>query len=184
MIVIPYMIGDVVVAANAVILPKLQLVNSRIVGLNYQYGPFLEVCETIMQATKNDTTSAKKYPLVCLVLPITENSTAGVVGIDQNTPITLIIATYSNNTDKSAARYAKNFVPILYPIVDEILEQFDNDGRFLFEITPMINHTKTDYPYWGGAPDAKDAQKANPFGDWCDAIELKINLKILTPNCN
>jgi len=183
MIVIPYMIGDVVAKANTVLLPKLQAAKPNIVGINYQYGPFLEVCATIMQNTKNDGTSAKKYPLVCLVLPITENSDGKVVGIDQNTPITLIIATISNPTDKSAARYAKNFIPILYPIVDEILEQFDNDSRFLFESKDLINHTKTDYPYWGGAPDAKDAQKANPFGDWCDAIELKINLKINTSNC-
>jgi len=182
MIVIPYMIGDVVGKASAVLLPALQVVNPKIVGINYQYGPFLEVCETIMQMTKSDATEVKKYPLVCLVFPFTENSDGKVVGIDQNTPIRLIVATYSNNTDKTATRYAKNFIPILYPIVDELLEQFDNDPRFLFESKDLINHTKTDYPFYGGQTDA-DLQKANMFGDYCDAIELKINLKINTSNC-
>jgi hypothetical protein len=182
MIVVPYMIGDVVAKANTALLAQLQVDDPTITGINYQYGPLLEITTTLTQMSKNDATSEQKYPLVCLVFPIVENHDGKVVGIDQNTPIRLIIARWSNATDKTADRYAKNFIPILYPIYEELLEQLDNDPRFLFQSADLLTHIKTDYPFYGGETTA-DLQKANIFNDFVDAIELKINLKINTSNC-
>lgn len=176
------MIRDVVAATNTALLPTLKIADPNIIGINYQFGPFLEIRTTLAGWTKVDVTSQQKYPLVALVYPFTETHSGKDPGIDSTTQVRLIIARISNPTDKTATRYEKNFVPILLPIYEELLNQFDSDGRFNVTSPETMDFKKTDYPFYGGET-TEDLQKANQFLDFVDAVELKINLTILTPNC-
>lgn len=182
MIVIPYMIRDVVASANTALLSQLKIADPNIVGINYQFGPFLEIRTTLAGWTKVDVTAQQKYPLVALVYPFTETHSGTDPGIDSTTQIRLIIARISNPTDKTEVRYIKNFVPILLPITYGLLDAFDSDGRFNVTSPETMDFKKTDYPFYGGETE-QDLQKANQFLDFVDAVELKINLTILTPNC-
>lgn len=161
-------IGDCVAEANTVLLAKLQAVDPTIVGINYQYGPPLEINETLMQMSKADTTQPKKYPLVALYMPIDEGSL--VAGGDTQVPVRLIVARWSNKTDKASQRMAKNFKPILYPICYELLNQFALDTRIVSNGADTFGESKKIWPYWD------DNTGKNPLIDWLDVIELNIKL--------
>lgn len=171
-------IGDVVTRVNTKLLTQLQAYDPKIVAINYQYGEYKEVFNTLVQQGKADG-GAKKYPLVWLWMPITLDS-GDRVGIADVSPLRIIIARWGNNTDKTAARYANNFKPVLYPIYLELLNQLYLDPRIIAD-AKGIPHRHIDWPYWGGDSPPEDA---NPFSDYVDAIEIKdLKINLLLKNC-
>lgn len=168
-------IGDIVAKTNAVVLPSLQAYDPVITGINYQYDQPLKMQETMVQLTK---VGAPKYPLFGLLLPIKEHHG---IGVDDLSPLRIIIARWSNPTDKTNTRMDNNFKPVLYPIYLEFLNQLDLDKRILSRAADLIDHYKTDWPYWGGI---NPTEATNPFSDWVDIIEIEnLNLRINTKNC-
>lgn len=178
-IYIPDIIGENVVRVQAKLLAQFQAIDPTIVGINYQYGPYKEVFDNIVQMTKSNVTSVKKYPLVWLVMPTFERMSS----LDMYTvsPIRMIIARWGNKTDKTPTRYEKNFKPFLYPIYLELLNQFYLDKRIMSRQPTDFSHTKIDWPYWGGDQPTTDE---NLLSDYVDAIEIKnLELKINLKNC-
>lgn len=178
-IYIPDIIGQNVVRVQNKLLTGFQAIDPTIVGINYQVGPYKEVFNNIVQMTKSNVTSAKKYPLVWLVLPVYER----MRDLDVYTvaPLRIIIARWGNKTDKTPTRYDKNFRPFLYPIYLELLHQFYLDKRTIARTPTDFNHTKVDWPYWGGDQPTTDE---NLLSDYVDAIEIKdLELKINLKNC-
>jgi len=165
-------VGEIVTKAGVVLLPELQAVDPKIVGLNYQYGGFKEVVTTLTQLTQ---VNAPKYPLVYLYMPFEENK-GSTVGLDQSSPIRIIIGMWSDPEQKAKERYENNFKRILYPVYLELLNQIFLDKRFATMSPDLIPHKKTDWPYWGGD---SPPEQANPFNDWVDVIEIK-DLNLLT----
>lgn len=177
---IPDIIGENVARVQTKLLAAFQVLDPTIIGINYQYGPYKEVFGNLVQMTKTNDTSVKKYPLVWLVLPLFERmgNEIGVYGVE---PIRIIIARWGNATDKTPTRYEKNFKKFLYPIYMELLNQFSLDKRLLKTDSNGFKHTKIDWPYWGGDNPAPDV---NVLSDFVDAIEIKdLELKIKLSNC-
>lgn len=172
-IVVVDIIGDIVNNVNTAILPKLQIADPTIVGLNYQYGPPLEINATLTQMS--GTGQNNKYPLVALYQPFDEKKS--LTGFDGSDPLRIIIARWSNATDKAADRYRKNFKPILYPIYAEFMYQLGNDKRIQSLGWEKIKHTKRDWPYW-------DDTGKNPLIDYVDIIEISnLELNFILKNC-
>lgn len=171
--------GDIVSKVSAILTPGFKILDPTIQGINYQYGPYKEVFGNLVQLGKVDG-GGKKYPLVWLWLPNDMNH-GDILGYAGISPLRIIIARWSNATDKTPARYANNFKPFLYPIYLELMNQLYLDPRIVSDGHGMIPHKQTDWPYWGGD---SPPEEANPFGDFVDAIEIKgLKINLLLKKC-
>lgn len=168
--------GDIVSKVNTAVIAELQAFDSMITKVNYEYGTYEEITKVLTLMSQQTDLQYQRYPLWALIMSFPEQH-GQQVGIDGLEELNIIIARRSNNTDRTPARYEKNFKPVLYPVYLETLNQIDLDKRFLTQGVSMMPHTKIDYPYYN----ADD--KANAFGDYVDAIQIKIKLKINLKNC-
>jgi hypothetical protein len=158
-------IGEVVAATNAALRAKADswlTVNNK--NINYVYGAENHV----IQALRNIGNNGGKYPMIALMMPVqtVRGNSKGFYG-DTSLP-SIIIATLSDNTSTSAAKYEKNFKPILFPIYYEFLNQLVRHK----EVTNVmganyVRHQLLEYP-------ADVTDKANTiFTDFLDLLELK-----------
>jgi len=169
-------IRDIVAATNSAVINELKSHDPIIEQLNFVPGTPLEIEEVLTLMSQNPNAEYKRYPLFALIMSFPEDR-GRQVGVDGIEDLTLLIARRSNNEDKTPARYCNNFKPVLYPIYLEFLNQLYLDPRTITETPENIPHQKIDYPYY-------DAEKgANAFGDYVDAIQIKIKLKLLLKNC-
>lgn len=174
-IVIVDIIGDIVSRVSAVILADLQTVDPNIENINYQFGPPLEIYETIAEMSQSE--QGKKYPLVALFQPF--NQKKGVAtGMDSKVPLRLIIARWKNKgTLKAADAYETNFKPILYPVYAEFMYQLSIHGAIADTTWQKIPHGYKDWPYW-------DNDGKNPLIDEVDIIEISnLELNFKYNNC-
>lgn len=160
--------GNVVAATSVIVTPKLQLINPDIVGVNYLYGPPLEIIKILTQWTASDTFEPKKYPLVALFQPFDEQN--GPIGFASINDIRFIIAGLTTTDGYTSDRYANMIKPILYPIYDELMNQLYYNSN-VDSVKGQIAHTKRDWPFWD------DGKQANPFNDKLDVLEI-INMKL------
>jgi hypothetical protein len=87
-----------------------------------------------------------------------------------------IIAVGTSDTYSMQDRRDISFLPVLYPIYAEFLNQFGCSAAFGMPSIIKIPHTKIDRPYWGIQSGLGNGSK-NMFSDYIDAIELK-NVKL------
>ena len=167
-------IGDIVAKVNTAIIAKLQIADPTIIAINYMFGPPKEINETLAQMS--GTGQYLKYPLIALYQPFDEDK-GKITGVDGRDPLRIIIARWSNPTDKAADRYNNNFRPILYPIYAELMYQLAADNRIRTTTYEKIPHKKRDWPYW-------DNDGKNPLIDYVDIIEIsQLELNFKLKNC-
>ena len=170
------LIGETVTATNAAVIVELQAYDPMITQVNYQYGSYDEICDTLDKMSQQSDLQYKRYPLFAVIMSFPEQKYQ-TVGYDDLPELNIIIARRSNPTDKTPARYANNFKPVLYPVYLEWLNQLYLSPKFQTEVAHNIPHTKIDYPYY-------DTDKGeNRFNDYVDAIQIKIKLKLLLKKC-
>lgn len=171
---------DIVEKVSDKLTPQLQTYDSLITGVHYEHGHPLEIVETLTQKDKSNTHRFKKYPLVALLQDFPEHNNRN--GFDEIEPVfRVLIIRATKPTFKAAERYDYNFVPVLYPIYEELLKQIDKSPVFLTYGVTTISHTKIDHPYWGR--DGLWGKEGNIFNDWVDCVEIQ-NLKLKTkPTC-
>jgi len=78
----------------------------------------------------------------------------------------IIIATNTQPELSMEQRRDQKFLPILYPIYDEFMNQISKSKAF--GQPANVKHVKVDRPYWKGEGGA-----GNLFTDFIDAIQLK-----------
>lgn len=168
-------LGDIVQKVSDVVTPQLTVYDPTIVGVNYLYGPFKEIVKVLGEW--NGTSFAnKKYPLIALLQPFDEVK-GGRPDLDSVDRVRIIIARQSDPKWLTAYRYEKNFIPVLYPIYDELIKQLAYNKLTASQVN-KIPHTKIDWPYWD------NGQDNNPFNDWLDIIEIKdMKLNIRNTRC-
>lgn len=139
------------------------------VPVRYHYGSSIQILKKLVQLNEGITTK-QRFPLIALFQPFEE--TMGGNGYYTQLKIRkIVIAMLSNLTDDVPDRYNKTFIPVLYPIYYEFLNQISLNGNFIINDSGMIPHTKMDVP---GSPPPKD--NAN-FNEYVDAIEIN-NLEL------
>lgn len=169
------LIGETVAATNTAVIAELKVADPMITQVNYQYGSYDEICDTLDKMTQGDQ-QFMRYPLFAVIMSFPEQKYQ-TIGFDDVPELNIIIARRSDGVDKTPARYTKNFKPVLYPVYLEWLNQLYLSPKFQTEQADNIPHTKIDYPYY-------DTEKGeNRFNDYVDAIQIKIKLKILLKKC-
>lgn len=157
--------------ADIVAATRVQLVANGMTlpYLNYQYGNVKELSQTLMEMSKTQESSVKKFPLVWLVQPFTLDR--GVIGFYAKAEdLRLFIATGSQANYKAAQRMAITFKPILYPIYRELLNQLDLHVATATGGIENIKHEFTDRYWWG----EEDASVLNDVVDCCVISQLEL----------
>lgn len=173
--VVVNIIGDIVARVSENLITQLSALDNTIKNVNYLYGPPKQIIKTL-QGWNGTSKGAFKYPIVALFQPF-EESKATSPGLDAIDNIRIIIGRQSQPEWLTDKRYEVNFIPVLYPIYDELMRQLYLDPR-ISSLAGQIKHSKTDFPYWD------NGQDKNPFGDWLDVIEIKnLKLNIRSKNC-
>jgi len=169
-------IGEVVASVQTELLATLSAYDQNIVGVNYMYGPPLEIINRLTDWTKSNGQDKKKYPLVALFQPFTENYGVNTI---MSTNIRLIIARRNSDPKMNTApqRYDVNFKPVLIPVCDELIKQLGSHESVVSN--GYFDMTRTEWPFWGG----DEQQSANIFNDKVDIIELRINNLTIDLTC-
>lgn len=173
-VVVVDILADVVSKTNAAILTTLRAYDPTIEQINYQYGPPLEIYETL--ATMSNADQAKKYPLIAVFQPFLQTKGA-IAGIDSEVNLRIIIARWRNVTNKAAQSYDTNFRPVLYPVYAEFINQLATHKAIANATWETMKHDYKDWPYW-------DNDGKNPLVDCVDIVELSnLKLNFRSKNC-
>jgi hypothetical protein len=141
----------------------------RYPDLKYHYGTRQEIITTFTEMTESITIKSSMFPAICLIMPFKE-TVKGSGNRDIN--LNLLILTDSKQEFSTPDRYAYNYVPILYPL----LELFIEKAQCHHEILPQNpEYERTDQVSWGRY--GLDENKSQQFNDYIDAIEIE-NLKL------
>lgn len=158
-IIIPQRLG-VVVANTATKLNR---------PVYYYHGHPLEIIETLRQRDEGDNPE-KKYPAICLFQDFIEDI-GKERGIGSAAPSLRILIVNSTSPEyKAAQRYTNNFIPNLYPIYIEFLNQIRVSGFVMIKSGELIPHKKIDRVFWG--KQGLYGVEGNVFNDYLDAIEI------------
>lgn len=153
----------------------------------FDYGYKNEVTRNLTHKDAGITTKDKKYPLIWLVMAFKERYVDDKDYYCELPDISIIIATITRNDSTSAQRIEANFVPRLYPIYTELLNQIAASGYFTVLSPESIPHEKIDRPYWGGEEETARTMtgSANLFNDFIDAIQIRgLNLFVNESVCD
>ena len=145
--------------------------------VKFRHGTWLDILNelTIDSAHPNDAIKNEKYPLVCLIHQFDEKYTSNEV---DDIDVTLVIVCNSTATKTTADRYSDNFLPILYPIYQE-LKQVIADSYHFLGYNSKFSHSKRDLIHAG--QESADGNTAYKLPDVLDGIlmgniKLKVNV--------
>lgn len=183
MIIVKDIVRDIVSQVSTELTATLQEYDPTITGVHYMNGHPVEIVNRLSERDKDNVFKWKKYPLVGLFMDFPETFGRSL-GLEE-VSLHLIIARATNPDLITDQRYEKNFIPVLYPIYEKLMQTFHtftygrNGKPFQTRSESDIVHTKIDRPYWGRETFLKN--EANMFNDYIDAIEirdLKLNINL------
>ena len=142
------------------------------------YSEIKELNQTLQQYNQDPGSFNKKYPLILMQQPVTIGPSKLIQLYGEIPVLVLFIITGSEANLKREERDAKNYVPIVNPILYELQNQFRLSQAFLGYPNQFKSYA-TKYPYWGAA-------QKNVLSDVVDVMQVKfLNLKIQNNlNCN
>lgn len=156
------------------ILPQLQEANSNIQQLSFMWGHPIELKNTLKEMTEARSQKYLKFPVVMLFSDIL-SSPSSVKGAFQDLTLNIVIAMSTLPTYKASQREAKNFIPILRPIYQALIEEIYRSGYFWVQAQRDILGRDIERYFWGAG--STQGNTENFFNDCIDAIEIK-NLKL------
>lgn len=134
----------------------------------YMYGHTMEIANRLQELTQSAAYANQKFPLIILFTDITiDHSTPGFYG---STNLHLLICNITDPKYTAEQRTDANFIPILHPIKNELLNQLSRHLGFSWP--EELNYQETDCYFFGSILSGK-----NVFNDYLDAIELR-NVRI------
>lgn len=171
---------EVVADVSTVLTPQLQLIDNKITGIHYIYGHPQDIVEELTQKSKTEANKFDRYPLIGLFLDIAEEKGDGNSAIESTASLNGFIATQTSPSLKPFQRTRDKFIPILYPIYEELLRQITRHKDIAETVVSQIPHNKYDRYQWGkgGLEYYDNRGTKNIFNDAIDAVEftdLKIN---------
>lgn len=165
---VPKMIEAVVLATEAVILPYLQTVDSKIQQLHFMCAPSDEVIEVLGNMNTIQSQMYLKYPAIILF----EDITVAEGRADANygtTTLNLMICTQTRPQYRSADRETKSFAPLLRPILKEFKKQMHLSDYFANQ-RPDWPCDITERKRWGR--EKLIGEEGKTMGDHIDAITI------------
>lgn len=148
--------------------------------VQFIHGTWLHIRERLTAMDSSKYVKNEKYPLVALIHDFQEKVTAGAKYMDID--VTLLICTTTTGDMYSEDRYTNNYLPILYPIYAELMEQIKRSKSFVGYMKSAPEHTKVDDLHMG--TDSEDGNGGYKLPDKLDGIWIKnLSLTINTETC-
>lgn len=149
---------------------------SPIQQLNFQFGHYNELIETLFQYNQSQEERYNKYPLVWLRTDFRERR-GQEIGTYAEVFLNIVICHATQQTLKSTERLTNVFKPVLYPIYYELLNQLYLHPMTIAYDGSLMSHDKYDRYYWG-------TSKVGKTTDYVDAIEIdNLAIKLNFSNC-
>lgn len=159
-LIVPQEIGKAVAAANI----KIQSVLGR--PINYEFGPTDDIIK-LLQFNKGAVPVVANYPLVAMFCNPMDVMIKKGGGYDMVATIKkIVIATVTNLPDLPTTRINATFVPILYPIYFELLNQIAQLPTVVVQDPNAIVHSRQDI--YGKV----QASQPDGISDYLDIIEI------------
>lgn len=130
----------------------------------YDFGHHQEVQKNLIEKEGNPSKPAK-YPLVWLVTPFKEVSYQNKYA---KCDLHFVIVNDTSQQYTMRERRDLVFLPILYPVLAELLNQVEKSPRFSF--VPPMKYEKMDLQYA-----RVDSSGTNLLNDFVDVIDLKLS---------
>jgi hypothetical protein len=172
-------IGAVVDKVRSLTVAKIQQNETAALGvtgittINYQYGHFKELIQTLAQYDLSNSQRFEKYPLIYLVQDFREQR-GRQPGVYSEVSLNIVICHQTDANYKITDRMNKVFKPVLYPIYYSLIEQLTKSNLTFASSPDMVQHDKYDRSYWGS-----DVIDKNMLNDYVDAIDIQnLQLKI------
>lgn len=161
----PYIIEDVFTGIVAAVSTAL---NTPVYS---HYCEIKELNQTLQQYNQDPLSFDKKFPLILMQQPVTVGPSKLIQLYGEIPVLVLFIITGSDPNLKRKERDAKNYIPIVNPILYELQRQFVLCQAFL-GYANQFKCFATKYPYWGSS-------QKNVLSDVVDVMQVKfLNLKI------
>ena len=134
----------------------------------FMYGRTLEVLQLLTEKDESDDYKFKKYPLIILYHGQQERHGVGVATNYLYSPL-ISIVTDSNREFRTATRYENTLEPVLYPIMQYLIQEIaDNPNFYQSYDEEIVRSIKV----WDGNPaDTKTAGLL--FNDYLDGIDIQ-----------
>ena len=149
------------------------------IGCKYDYGSFKELQKRLIEQSKDKTKQVNKYPLLCLVTPITEtrgNNAKYMAEVSVN----LLLLAETSKDYTTAQRVALIYTPTLYPLFDDLMDEIKNMKYFDTSEFGELEYEYADLFHYS----TSEAKDQNKFAAVLDGIEItNLKLKVLTQNC-
>ena len=152
------------------ILPQLQVSNPNIQQLAFMFGHPLELKNTLKEMTESRTQKYLKFPVVMLFSDLI-SSPSSVRGAFQDVTLNIVIAMSTKPTYKASERTTNNFIPILRPIYQALIEEIYRSGYFWVQSQRQLLGRDIERYFWGAG--SAQGNTENFFNDYIDAIEIK-----------
>lgn len=146
--------------------------------ITFQFGDWEYIADILTTMGKSAITSAKKYPIVCLYSPYSEE----ISGKNRMVNLDLLIAVNTLKDYTNEQREQTSFSEVLRPIYELLIEEIGKDRRIASNYAGTIPHRKTEnYRYGRKGVEGSDGK---PFRDFIDAIEISnLSLTIKDIKC-
>lgn len=128
----------------------------------YIYGHITEVVNRLQKSSEGKDTKIR-YPLIVLFTDVPIKKRVGFYG---EAKLQVVIVNHTDQNYWAPDRLANVFKPILEPIKAEFLNQLSVYEQFTRP--SQLIYTQIRHYFWGS-----QLNKANPFNDRLDAIELR-----------
>lgn len=151
------------------------------INLQFKHGTWLHLLSRLInEQNGRQTIKANMYPLICLIHDFEEkyDADSGLI----TTSLDFIILTPSKIDYTSEQRYIENYIPILYPIYAEFMQQIADYYGFIGHYSEYPEHTKIDALHIGQS--AENGNIAYKLPDILDGIIVKgVSLTIDKAKC-
>lgn len=177
--------GAVVQAVQTEVLVTIQrnevaaIGSTKIQTINYQYGHFRELIQTLAQWDTDLSLRSQKYPLVYLVQDFKEGR-GRAAGVYAEVSLNVIICHQTEGDYKVSERMPNVFKPVLYPIYYSLMKQLTKNNLTFAASPDLVPHDKYDRAFWGTSKlVGAGGTDRSVLNDYVDAIELQnLQLKI------
>lgn len=169
----------IVQAVSTEVLTTIQANETAVMGrtairaINYQYGHFRELIQTLAQMDLSTDLRFQKFPLVYLAMDFKETR-GKLAGVYADVSLNVLICHQTDGNYKVADRYVNVFKPVLYPIYYSLIKQISKSPMTFPASADMIPHDKWDRSFWGTSKQAgSGGTDRSVLNDYVDAIDIQ-----------
>lgn len=153
-------------------LDNLSSITEFIMDINYKYGHPKDVFNEISKMAQHPDYKARRFPVIALLQDFDEELNAGIDEVPVQLILGLDTQPHFNTKQRYDASFTERKLLLLYKRFIQYLE-WDTSTYFR-----RGDATKTDRMYWG--KDGALGNEENKADEFIDAIEININLKVLS----